>query len=125
MHISFPLQTEAFRAIAAEPRVVLPASRTAIETAYWRGDFAGAYYFLDVEESVVRDMRDWFLETAAMPGVHARACRRAAEAIQAHLAMAWCAVPCPRCGGAIARSAGTRARDRLVECTRCHWAIPT
>lgn len=89
MQVSFSLSVAAFRSIARDTRGLLPGSGAVIESAYRRGELAGAYYFVDVAALLARDMRDWFRESAALPGSDAPICARAAARIDERLDSRW------------------------------------
>src|SRR5512146_1119350 len=99
--LSFLVGARAFDYLALHATPLLPAARGATEQAADRGALAGAYYFVESEDDVARDVRDCLRRGAVEGGAVARACDASASAIDHRRRAAWYARACPRCGGAI------------------------
>ena len=72
-----------------------PATQRAVLEAEDRGCITNAYYFIDVDTSIAREMRDCFRRRADRHGMEGRLCTVAASSISNRLYVAWCSASCP------------------------------
>lgn len=122
--VSFVVGARAFAYLAATLPALQPLTRVAVEQARDRGGIAAMYYFIDVAENVVRDVRNSLRARSRRKDPDGRACDAAASAIEGRRRSAWYLRPCPRCGGRLGPASWLTPAVFLLECAGCRWTIP-
>src|SRR5439155_560838 len=88
--ISFPVNHRALAYLLGQWTALRPATQRAVLEAEDRGCITNAYYFIDVDTSIAREMRDCFRRRADRHGMEGRLCTVAASSISTRLYVAWC-----------------------------------
>jgi len=123
--ISFPVNHRALAYLLGQWTALRPATQRAVLEAGDRGCITNAYYFIDVDTSIAREMRDCFRRRADKRGMEGRLCRMAASSISDRLHVAWYSAPCPVCGHRIRPPHLVRDPGRfVVSCAYCRWPAP-
>ena len=95
-----------------------------MDTARERGRIAATYYFIDLGDDIVRDIRDVLRGRSGRADADGRACDAAASAIESRRRLAWHLTPCPQCGGSLGPTSWLTPAVFLLSCKTCGWRIP-
>jgi len=120
--VSFLVDARAFRYLVDCLGSLQPAAATAVEVARGRGCIAGCYYFLDLPDEVVRDVRNCLRRNGR--GSDDGACVAAASAIENRRRGAWYSSSCPRCGGRFPPRGWPMAGTLVLVCGSCELLMP-
>jgi len=120
--VSFLIGAPAFRYLVDCLGSLQPAAATAVEVAGGRGCIAGCYYFLDLPDEVVRDLRNCLRRRGR--GADDGACAAAASAIENRRRGAWYSSSCPRCGGRFPPGGWPTAGALVLVCGSCELLMP-
>ena len=121
--ISFVVGARAFEYLDSRAGLE-PSTRVAVDTARERGRIAATYYFIDLGDDVVRDIRDVLRGRSGRADADGRACDAAASAIESRRRLAWHLTPCPQCGGSLGPTSWLTPAVFLLSCKTCGWRIP-
>lgn len=122
--ISFVLGARAFGHVADHLPVLQPSTRVAVQEARDRGGAAAMYFFVDLADDVVRDVRNCLRVRSRRKDPDGRACDAAASAIEGRRRSAWYLAPCPQCGGRLRPASWLTPAVFVLQCATCRWAIP-
>lgn len=120
--VSFLVGARAFHYLVDRLESLQSSAATAVTVARGRGCVAGCYYFLDVPDDVVRDVRNCLQRMGRGSG--GRACVVAAGAIEDRRRAAWYSSPCPRCGGRFRPQNGLTSGTLMLVCRECEVLMP-